>query len=450
VPGAIDNRNTKTSNVQLYHSMDQFFTPTQCLHRWSDGNVPFEYEEVQLSVPMEDFMMQCWDWSELLTFVTNGEIPKIVWITEGTFLAVEDYSNSYDLDVDSFGYSVMLAAEFTPTNTPTSHESKSLLLATRTRSASPLSDGLSSIFWRAVTTSNSMSLNLISQVEIWLCSAPSLSKFFRGSPWLQRLTIKGFRFGEAHCRALANLERADLEITLADCFLDAQGAEEIFVEWLRHGQVVTKLVRCNMKSSILSALIGNSSIKMLMIDADDECGCNQIRSLAQLLQGNKGITELSLTSLTDRLMTDERWSLLFRSLWTHPRIRTVHLTSSGIESSLSAESKASRMHEVLQMLRYNTIVQTIDLSDYLKDEEIYQNYIVPQLEMNRSCFEEQRRALKRADPCIRGQLLGRVLHVVRYSPDLFFRFLSENVPAFVQSEEDYPIILSGLKRKARA
>jgi hypothetical protein len=58
--------------------------------------------------------------------------------------------------------------------------------------------------------------------------------------------------------------------------------------------------------------------------------------------------------------------------------------------------------------------------------------------MNRACFEDQRQAHKRADPSIRGQLLGRTLHVVRYNPDLLFRFLSENVPAFVRS--DGPVI----------
>ena len=165
-----------------------------------------------------------------------------------------------------------------------------------------------------------------------------------------------------------------------------------------------------------------------------------------------------LSALTNRLMTDERWSLLFRSLWTHPRIHTVNIFYGGIVTqyhhgslaSLSARSKAGRMHDVLQMLQYNTVVQEIDLSEDLKDEEIYENSIVPRLEMNRSRFEEQRQALKRADPSIRSRVLGKALYVVRYNPDLFFQFLSENVPAFVRSDEYDPIILSGQKRKAQA
>jgi hypothetical protein len=69
--------------------------------------------------------------------------------------------------------------------------------------------------------------------------------------------------------------------------------------------------------------------------------------------------------------------------------------------------------------------------------------------MNRNLFEDQRQALTRADLSIRGRLLGRALHVVRNNPDLLFRFLSENVPAFVRSDEDGPIIPSGKKRKAQ-
>jgi hypothetical protein len=67
---------------------------------------------------------------------------------------------------------------------------------------------------------------------------------------------------------------------------------------------------------------------------------------------------------------------------------------------------------------------------------MYQNSIFPRLEMNCTCFEVQRQAVKRADPSIRPQLLGRALSVVRYNPELVFLFLSENVPAFVRTEED--------------
>jgi hypothetical protein len=93
------------------------------------------------------------------------------------------------------------------------------------------------------------------------------------------------------------------------------------------------------------------------------------------------------------------------------------------------------MNAIVQMLHLNTVVQTIDLFHGFDAEEVYRNSILPRLEMNRGCFEVQRQAVKRADPSIRPQLLGRALHVVRYNPELVFLFLSENVPAFVRTEE---------------
>jgi hypothetical protein len=181
-----------------------------------------------------------------------------------------------------------------------------------------------------------------------------------------------------------------------------------------------------------------------------------MRLLIQALLSNMGIEDLTLD--TDE-MGDEIWSLLCLSLSTHPRIESMSIQDWYSWVDLSAESKTIRMNAILQMLQRNTVVHTLDLPNALMNEEVYQNSIRPRLVMNRNCFEVQRQALKRADPSIRPQLLGRALHVVRYNPNLVFRFLSENVPAFVRTEEEeersaIPLqnepatIVSGQKRKA--
>jgi hypothetical protein len=94
--------------------------------------------------------------------------------------------------------------------------------------------------------------------------------------------------------------------------------------------------------------------------------------------------------------------------------------------------KSILMNAVLRFAQCNTMVHTIEVKpDAAIDEEFFQDFIAPRLEMNRTFLEDQRRALRRADLFIRGPLLGRALHVVRNNPDLLFRFLSENIPAFV-------------------
>jgi hypothetical protein len=153
-----------------------------------------------------------------------------------------------------------------------------------------------------------------------------------------------------------------------------------------------------MESCIFSALHGNSSIKYLncrtKCDGDEQCE-DHLRSLAQALPGNQGLDMLDVSNLTNNPVSDETWNLLFRSLWTHPRIESMRLDHYPFARTLSsAESKTSMMNAVLQMVRSNTVAREIDLPDGLNDEDFYQNHILPRLEMNRSSFEEQRVALK--------------------------------------------------------
>jgi hypothetical protein len=216
-----------------------------------------------------------------------------------------------------------------------------------------------------------------------------------------------------------------------------------------------------MDSSILSALSGNNSVKKLVIDTNaSKFGEEEILALRQALPGNMGIKHLTIR---DSEMRDETCSLLIRSLSTHRRITFLSVPSYfwdfGPSLPLSAEAKSALMNAIIQMLHFNTVVESIQLFHAFDEEEVYRNSIVPRLEMNRNRFQVQHRAMKRADPSIRPQVLGRALHAVRCNANLVFLFLSENVPAFVRTgEEDEdisaapveqdPVIVSGQKRKA--
>jgi hypothetical protein len=190
--------------------------------------------------------------------------------------------------------------------------------------------------------------------------------------------------------------------------------------------------------AFFSALSGNNSVKRLKFY---HLPLEDFRFLALALPGNMGIEHLTLR---DFRMSDGIWSLLCRSLSRHPRVEFLSLAPNYHHGPqpLSAISKTARMYAILQTLHHNTVLCTINAADDLRDEAVYQNSILPRLEMNRTCFEVQRQALKRADPSIHPQLLGRALYVVQYNPNLVFHFLSENVPAFVRTEEGPIILLS--------
>jgi hypothetical protein len=411
--------------------MEHFFTPTLRLEYQHDYlfDDPLGYTEVRLADSIEAFMNHPWDWSAFYAFATDeGEMWKIIWITEDTCIWVEGENNVLDflIEMDAF------ASQRATITAPSGETHQLVVLAMDTESLS-LSAGASSVFWHAVTTSNCVKLRL-QHFSSWfgLCSGPVLLQFLETSPSLELLEFEDFAFEEAHCRALATLERTDLEVTFEGCSFEAQGARGTFIEWLRRSQVVTKLEDCEMEDNIISALSGNSSVKTFSIDASSVWySDDHIRALALALPGNQGIENLRVS------LRDETWSLLLRSLRAHPRIQS--LTLGLYYGRMSAAAKTSMMNAVLRLVQCNTVMHTIEiLPDDAKDEEFLQNFILPRLEMNRSCFENQRQALTRADPSIRGQLLGRALHVVRYNPDLLFRFLSENVPAFIRS--DGPVI----------
>jgi hypothetical protein len=461
-------------------AMEQFFTPTRplrydLLEESTHGAIPCT--EVQLAVSVEDFLVYIWDWKELRAFLTGGVTPKFLWLTENAFLVVKESGHFFDFDKINDCVDVIFE--------DASGQEQELVLVHVDHEE--ISTGEAGIFWRAITTSNSVKLTIGNDVNLLrLPSGPLLSQFLRKSLSLQVLEFNGFHFKEEHCRALAALQRNDLEIKFRCCKLDPQDAEGTFIEWFRHNQVVTELGCCEMGSNFLSALSGNNSVKKLAIERELNCcdvdrnflsalsGNNdvnkltiargssafaeeQIRFMSQALPGNMGIEHLSLNS---NEISDENWSLLFRSLATHPRIKLVSVHTFGLRPPppLSAARNTKRMNAILQMLHLNTVIHTIEVRDDFRDEAVYLNSIIPRLEMNRNCFEVQRQAVKRADPSVRPQLLGRALHVVRYNPNLVFQFLSENVPAFVRTEyeqedsvislQNHSAIVSGQKRKA--
>jgi hypothetical protein len=292
--------------------MEQFFTPSQRLQIEPRHG----YTEVKLAVSIETFLNHSWDWSDFWSFATGdgGEIRKIIvimdvaGIIEDTFIWVYDGNTRWDFD--ELRRLENQRAKFTTQ----SGETHFLYLAGAGSSAS-LSAGASSVFWRAVTTSNCVELSLGNTRRGFnhLLSETSLFQFLEASPSLRLLEFVSFAFKEADCRALATLEMTSIEVTFNICSFDVQGAEDTFIEWLRHSQVVTKLSLIAMERSIISSLSGNSSVKSLSICTVDD---DKFRSLVLVLPGNQGIESLSVLSL--RYKNHEPWCLLLRTLESSP------------------------------------------------------------------------------------------------------------------------------------
>jgi hypothetical protein len=430
-------RNTAVTTAYTVQSlaklrMEHFFTQSRHLE---EAPTPYGYTEMELAVPIQAFMNHRWDWSDFKAFATGdgNQMCKVMWITKDTLIWAEDVNSSMGQDFLR-KYAIQRA-----TFTTLSGERHALFLAKKRNSPS-LPASATSIFWRAVTTSNCFKVKVNQQSLVGLWSGPDILQLW-GTPSLELLKFEGVTFQETHCHTLATLMRTDLRVAFHKCHFYADGAEGALAEWLRHSKVVTKLEDCGMEDSVISALSGNRSVKSLSFSTTMSlASLVDIGPLARAFSYNQGIETLHVGILGMRL-SDYMLNLLLLSLWAHPRLKSLSLDFNG-GLDLSATSKTSIMNTVLRFARRNTVVETIDLShgDDGINEEFFQNSILPRLEMNRNCFEDQRRSLTRADPSIRGKLLGRVLNVLQYNPDLLFRFLSENVPAFVRSDVDGPII----------
>jgi hypothetical protein len=87
------------------------------------------------------------------------------------------------------------------------------------------------------------------------------------------------------------------------------------------------------------------------------------------------------------------------------------------------------------MMKGNKSLHTIEVSNELYDQQIYAEMILPYLETNR--YRPRVLAVIEIDDRpIRQPVLGRALYCVRSNPNLVWLFLSENVDAFVRSEEE--------------
>jgi hypothetical protein len=114
-----------------------------------------------------------------------------------------------------------------------------------------------------------------------------------------------------------------------------------------------------MGSRIFSALSRNNNVKRLKLKCD--YGEEEMRYMLQAIPSNTGIEKLTMLNVGVEL-SDEIWSLLFRSLSTHPRIECVSFDEDfDLLGEKATESKIPRMNAIIQMLQRNTVLRTIDL-----------------------------------------------------------------------------------------
>jgi hypothetical protein len=276
-------------------------------------------------------------------------------------------------------------------------------------------------------------------------SGPSLFHFFQESQDnLRKCTLKNMTLHEEQIRALATTEfLPGMELILHGCsLLGDNGCNAAFVECLQGDRGPTQLVSCSIEDChvIAAALEGNSRVTLLQrhpaSTADDAAKGVIFRSLAV----NKGLVKLDLFH---RSISEENWTIMCESVKGHPTLTSLYLgyTSpralNGNQIEMSTEQRAQRTRVLAAIVRENRVLLTIDLRGHERDDQIYEESILPYLETN-LYRPRVLLSIKKADSALRRPLLGLALQTesVRNKSNLLWMFLSGNQDVVLQSDEE--------------
>jgi hypothetical protein len=387
------------------------------------GNLPEGYTEVELlpGLTIENVWATGVTWDEFHRFLCH----KVVWMTTNVYVS---FQRTYE-DPLVLG----LGGDF----------HTSMLVRVRSGTAAAAATVTCDFLLRLLATCehHNVIINGCSDGASTPLSGAGLSLFFqesRGS--LRQVTLTKMALNADQCLALTTMSRLDVELRIHIC-TPADDAAGAFVECLKSDRGPVKLISCEIDSqTIAHALTGDSRVTKLKPffyygrsnDAETDV-------LVAALANNRGLLHLDLQYCH---ISDDNWSILCESLKAHPTLTNLNLRftsprrpTAGVRNVLTDEQNTHRTRLLAEMMEQNVVLRTIDLSRHEHDEQIYTEEILPYLETNlyRTRVLAVNKAIERP---FREKVLGRALGCVKSNPNLVWMFLSENVDAFVRSEEE--------------
>jgi hypothetical protein len=192
---------------------------------------------------------------------------------------------------------------------------------------------------------------------------------------------------------------------------------------LQQDQGPTELFQCWIDAGSLASALGrNRGLKRLTMNQNLVEG--EMLAIGQALATNQGLEHLSLCGQS---ISDNNWNTMCNSLRKHLKLKSLDLFHTQ-DPCWTEKKKAMRIRAVAAMLLSNTVLEKIFFSPGEVDEQLFKDVINPRLEMNRSLFKSQRRAVQSAPCSLRSKLLGRAVRSgIRHNPSLIWLFLSENI-----------------------
>jgi hypothetical protein len=386
------------------------------------GRLPRSWTEVELlpGLTIENVWAAGIMWDGFHRFLHN----KVVWMTPDVYVCSVNLSNTSDplvLTLGEYPGNISLSVHATPDT------------------AASVATATCDFLLRLVATCEESYLFIDgSRRDVSTpLSGAAISLFFQESRGvLRKVKLARMALNEYQCRALATMSRLDVELVIYLCLL-ADDAADSFIECLQSDRGPVELDLCAIDCQILTkALTGNSRVTRYMpycnggVDAD-------MAILFRALADNRGLVGLNFRY--GGPISDENWTILSQSLQAHPSLTSLNLCDTIFGSiALSTEQRAQRTRALAEMMKLNTVLNTIELAELSEGrygQHIYTQEIHPYLVTNQ--YRPRFLAVnKTEDGPFREKVLGRALYSVRSNPNLVWMLLSENVDAFVRSEEE--------------
>jgi hypothetical protein len=257
------------------------------------------------------------------------------------------------------------------------------------------------------------------------CSAPIFASLAEQCQNLKCLTLRGLdSLSEDQIRVLDTISRPGLEIVLRECRIEGAAAEAL-AEALGRNQGPTRLDECDIDYSVLAnGLRGNSRLKSMCNDTNAKVSDEDLLAIAAALKENKGLVNLNLTYYVR--VSDESWDAVCDSLKTHPTLEHFTFRTKYAAASLAPAVLMCRLQALIDMLKMNTTMQTIDVGPkQYSEHELYRGSVTRYLETNR--FRLRLLTIQKSRPIrYRAKVLGRALLAVRTDPNRFWMLLSGN------------------------
>jgi hypothetical protein len=285
----------------------------------------------------------------------------------------------------------------------------------------------------------------------FLINAPAVGYLLEQCQSLKSLKLMNLTLDENHCRVLGGCSRPGLEIEVTGCKFTSAGTSAL-AEILGRNEGPTNLDWCVIDHFVLAnGLRGNNRLKRFRsrIFRDLEVSKRDVLAIADALKENEGLVELDLGTGCCFRENDETWGAICDSLKTHPTLEVLNLISGLTDASMAPAVITSRIQALLDMVKVNLSIHTINLFDPYSKHELFRGSVIPYLETNR--LRPRLLAIQKTRPIsYRTKVLGRALLAARSDANSFWMLLSGNAEAAFPSTAATTTLAANLPTPATA